>query len=168
MIFFAFVWPGFNLFYIFRINKNTNIDILRTSVQFSAHELPSDTCLCIFGWCLYQNNLGLSGSLHSLFWTLVAGRRVCTCAINQGRQIKIQFRCWNFRKLGILEFLVFLVRRQASLRTVASPRTIRATAPDDDRCCTWWPVVYSELWLLSELSDFNLRGLSLYIFYRFL
>ena len=39
------------------------IEILRKSVKFSARELRSETISCIFGWCLYQNNLGLFGSL---------------------------------------------------------------------------------------------------------
>ena len=47
--------------------KKARIDILRTSVQFSARELPSETISCIFGWCLYQNNPGLSWSL-SFVW----------------------------------------------------------------------------------------------------
>ena len=41
-----------------------HIGILRRSVQVPACELRSEPILCNFGWCLYQNNPGLSWSLN--------------------------------------------------------------------------------------------------------
>ena len=51
------------VFEIFSEPKKTRIEILRIPVQISACELSSETIACIFGSCLYQNNLGSSESL---------------------------------------------------------------------------------------------------------
>ena len=61
---FQYVEQYLSFWTIFWNPTKTRIENLRISVQFSTRELPSETISCIFGWCLYQNNPGLSWSLH--------------------------------------------------------------------------------------------------------
>ena len=54
------------LLHFFQSNK-LRIEILRSSVQLSAHELRSGTISWIFGWCPYQNKPRLSWSLKQKY-----------------------------------------------------------------------------------------------------
>ena len=45
----------------FSESQKTHCNFAKICPIFS--ELPSETISCIFGWCMYQNKLGLSGSL---------------------------------------------------------------------------------------------------------
>ena len=70
--------------------KMIRIDILRRSVRFPASELPSDTISWIFGWCLYQNNPGLSWSLrignnlYKCTWNIIKLNRIWLNSITKG------------------------------------------------------------------------------------